>query len=219
MSQTSSDVVFVSLQSCAVQIEDWLSHPADSPPANAVPPDNEKERLIALSQLGLNSRTGLEFDDITHKISKMFGTPIALVSLLGNVSRPEHDKPVSTSAGTAMEQLRDEESLEAYVVAMNEILVVEDIKNDPRFSSNPMVLEKGIRFYAGAPLRTSAGTVIGSLCVIDTKVRTFTGEDQRRLQAEADALMARLVSDNPDQSAEKRTGETAVSDSVRDQLP
>jgi hypothetical protein len=55
--------------------------------------------------------------------------------------------------------------------------------------------------------------------VIDTKVRTFTGEDQQRLQAEADALMARLVSDNPDQSAEKRTGETAVSDSVRDQLP
>jgi GAF domain-containing protein len=111
-----------------------------------------------------------------------------------------------------MEQLRDEESLEAYVVAMNEILVVEDIKNDPRFSSNPMVLEKGIRFYAGAPLRTSEGTVIGSLCVIDTKVRTFTGEDQQRLQAEADALMARIASDSTVRSDQNQTGTAAAPD-------
>jgi GAF domain-containing protein len=54
------------------------------------------------------------------------------------------------------------------------------------------VLEKGIRFYAGAPLRTSAGLVIGTLCVIDTRPREFPELDCRRLQDMADELMSQI---------------------------
>ncbi len=38
-------------------------------------------------------------------------------------------------------------------------LVVPDARLDERFADNPLVLEKGIRFYAGAPLRNS--TMVG----------------------------------------------------------
>ena len=59
------------------------------------------------------------------------------------------------------------------MIAANEVLVSEDVTEDPRFADDPLVLEKGIRFYAGAPLRTSAGLVIGALCLIDTRPRQF----------------------------------------------
>ena len=201
--QTSSDVVIVTLKSCAAQIQDWLSHPTLSIQPNLVGPDNEQERLTALSQLGLDSKNEFKFDHITRKIAEAFGAPISLVSLLGVTARPEIGASPSPLSDDATEQQRDEESLEAHVVVMNTILVVEDIMNDPRFADSPMVLEKGIRFYAGAPLRTSDGTAIGSLCVIDTKPRKFTEAEQQSLQAEADALMAQLAGDSlkqPDQS-------------------
>jgi len=73
------------------------------------------------------------------------------------------------------------------------VLVAEDVAQDPRFSDNPLILEKGIRFYAGAPLRTASGLVLGSLCVIDTQPRAFADEDRERLQALADDLMVDLA--------------------------
>ena len=54
------------------------------------------------------------------------------------------------------------------------MLVIEDVAKDPRFANNPFLIENGIRFYAGAPLRSSSGFAIGSLCVIDTKPRSFS---------------------------------------------
>ena len=54
------------------------------------------------------------------------------------------------------------------------------------------LLEKGIRFYAGAPLRTSSGFVLGSLCVIDIKPRSFGPKDRKFLQFIADELMSKV---------------------------
>jgi GAF domain-containing protein len=78
------------------------------------------------------------------------------------------------------------------VVATDEVIVSEDVTEDPRFTNNPLVLEKGIRFYAGAPLRTSTGLALGSLCVIDMEPRKFSDEERIRLQNMADDLMAEL---------------------------
>jgi GAF domain-containing protein len=70
--------------------------------------------------------------------------------------------------------------------------VSEDVTKDARFDDDPLVLEKGIRFYAGAPLRTSSGLVVGCLCVIDTRPREFPEADRQRLQDMADALMIQV---------------------------
>jgi GAF domain-containing protein len=78
------------------------------------------------------------------------------------------------------------------VVADGEVLVVEDVAKDERFTSNPFLLENGIRFYAGAPLRTSSGFVLGSLCVIDIKPRSFSPKDCKFLQFIADELMSKV---------------------------
>jgi GAF domain-containing protein len=72
------------------------------------------------------------------------------------------------------------------------MLVSEDVAQDPRFSDDALVLERGVRFYAGAPLRTSSGLVVGSLSVIDTDSRRFSDADRQRLQHLADELMAEI---------------------------
>ena len=77
-------------------------------------------------------------------------------------------------------------------MSTDEVVVSEDVTKDPRFTNNPLVLEKGIRFYAGAPLRTSTALALGSLCVIDMEPREFSDEDRIRLQQMADDLMAEL---------------------------
>jgi GAF domain-containing protein len=89
-------------------------------------------------------------------------------------------------------QAPHEELIFSHMATADEVLVSEDVTKDPRFADNPLVLEKGIRFYAGAPLRTSDGLVLGSLCIIDMEPRQFPEADRERLQAMADEVMAEL---------------------------
>ena len=83
-------------------------------------------------------------------------------------------------------------SMCGHVVAQNDVLVVDDVKRDPRFASNPFLQSCGVRFYAGAPLRTRQGAVVGSLCVIDTKPRQITGRERELLRMVADAVMTEM---------------------------
>jgi GAF domain-containing protein len=74
------------------------------------------------------------------------------------------------------------------VVASDEVFVVRDLKRDRRFAKNPMVVEHGIRFYAGAPIRVGKGQTIGALCLMDTEPRTLTAQESRLLQANAEEV-------------------------------
>jgi GAF domain-containing protein len=94
------------------------------------------------------------------------------------------------------------------VIAAGDMLVSEDVTEDPRFADDPHVLERGIRFYAGVPLRTSSGHVVGCLCVIDTQPREFTARDRDRLQEMAKQLMIDI------QSTEGTAG--VVSDTLKE---
>ena len=85
-----------------------------------------------------------------------------------------------------------ETSICGHVVALGDMVVVEDVAKDSRFANNPFLIEKGIRFYAGAPLKTKAGFTVGSLCVIDAKPRAFGQKDRALLQKIADDLMGKV---------------------------
>ena len=52
-------------------------------------------------------------------------------------------------------------SLCGHVIAKDEVLIVRDLARDPRFANNPFVKERGLRFYAGVPLRGPNGFPIG----------------------------------------------------------
>jgi predicted PurR-regulated permease PerM/GAF domain-containing protein len=190
--QMAADRVFASLEACVDQVNAWVCRPASPGETPPVLPDTEQAQLAALHDLGLSSVKSRQFDEVSRKVSQAFDVPIALVSFVDEVHRPQPDATSLTEETQVIQQPPHQESLDAHVIAANEVLVSEDVTNDPRFADDPRVLEKGIRFYAGAPLRTSAGLVIGTLSVIDTRPREFSEPDCQRLQDMADELMSQI---------------------------
>jgi predicted Zn finger-like uncharacterized protein len=69
-------------------------------------------------------------------------------------------------------------SLCKHVVASGQPLIVDNAVRHPVLSANPAVTELGIVAYAGHPLRTEDGQVLGTLCAIDSKPRRWTEEDK-----------------------------------------
>ena len=76
----------------------------------------------------------------------------------------------------------------AQTILQPKLVVISDAAMDERFFNGPMVTHAGIRFYAGAPLLTKEGYVLGTLCVMDRLPRELPA-------AHKDALLtlARLV--------------------------
>ncbi len=63
---------------------------------------------------------------------------------------------------------------------------------DLRFAGNPALQGKGLRFYAGAPLRGPGGHVLGTLCLLDVEPRALSQSEVRLLEAMAKDLMQAL---------------------------
>ncbi len=72
-------------------------------------------------------------------------------------------------------------------------MIVADATTDPRFVENPAVTgEDGVRFYAGFPLRTPAGAVLGTLCVVDREPRELSEQQYGLLRTLAEQVMTQL---------------------------
>ena len=154
-------------------------------------PEHEAARLEALHASGMiEVRAGGHFDRVAHSMAEAFEMPIALVSLIDESCQLWTGAAASPPTSTPRARRAREFSICGHVVAGKAPLVVEDTMRDPRFLGNPFLRARGIRFYAGAPLRTAAGFVIGSLCVLDTRPRAFSAREMKLLQALADQLMA-----------------------------
>jgi GAF domain-containing protein len=187
--QMAADAVFASLQACSKQVEAWIGRAAARGDAPQVTADAERAQLTALRSLGMDASKREALDEASRKVAQAFNVPIALVSLI--------DDPHPTAADSVPNeglQRNHEGSLDTHVIAAGDILVSDDVTKDPRFADDPRVLERGIRFYAGVPLRTPSGHVVGCLCVIDTQPREFADRDRRRLQEMANQLMVDIQS-------------------------
>lgn len=73
------------------------------------------------------------------------------------------------------------------------MLVVEDALQDARFNTNPLVTgPPHLRFYAGAPLMGSDGSVYGMLYIADRKPRHFAAEQLSILGGFAEVCTRKL---------------------------
>ncbi len=63
-----------------------------------------------------------------------------------------------------------------YVVETKRPLLIPDFLVTEKFKNHYVCVNYGVRFYAGAPLTTSDGHVLGSLCLLDTQPIKF-GEE------------------------------------------
>ncbi|WP_082335729.1 sensor domain-containing diguanylate cyclase [Rheinheimera sp. KL1] len=77
--------------------------------------------------------------------------------------------------------------------APDTVMVVPDARLDSRFKENPMVLgEQGYRFYAGSPLVSPQGKVIGTICVFDYIAKQLNQKQIESLQALSRQVIAML---------------------------
>lgn len=143
-----------------------------------LPPD-EEERLRTLRAYEiLDTPPEAGFDELTRLAAEICRVPIAAVSLV-DTSRQWFKSIVGLEAT----QTSREVAFCAHTILQEEIMVVPDALQDPRFADNPLVRsDPCIRFYAGAPLRADTGHKLGSFCVIDRVPRQLDDFQARALR-------------------------------------
>jgi diguanylate cyclase (GGDEF)-like protein/PAS domain S-box-containing protein len=148
--------------------------------------------LAAYEAAGATRRTP-GMDRIARLAAKMAGTPIGLVTLVGEESQTfAGNFGLDHISGTPRDV-----SFCTHTIREAEPLVVADATDDPRFRDNPLVTgELGIRFYAGAPVISRRnGQRLGAVCVIDTAPHKVTGEAQRMMLKDMASMAAELLED------------------------
>lgn len=159
-----------------------------TPPPTPVPAD-EDLRLRELERHGvLDQPSDPDLDRIVELASAIFGTPIALISLV------DADRQwFLSSKGVEVRQTPREVAFCAHAITGPDVLVVPDALADERFRENPLVRQDPhIRFYAGAPLTTAAGHNLNTLCVIDREPRLPSDQQLQQLRWLAQLVMREL---------------------------
>jgi predicted Ser/Thr protein kinase len=146
-------------------------------PAAPIPRD-EKTRLLALASCRvLDTPAEAGFDGIALVASLIAGVPIAFVSFID-----AERQWFKAKVGLPVDETPRALSFCGHAILQPAPLVVTDARDDERFSDNPLV-EMGIRFYAGVPIRLDRGSAIGTLCVLDFEPRTLTEKQVKSLEA------------------------------------
>ncbi len=149
----------------------------------------ELTRLTSLKSYEiLDTALEPEYDDFTKLASQICGTPISAISFID-----ENRQWFKSSVGLKERQTPREISFCTHTIQQNDLFIVENALEDARFKNNPLVTgDLGIRFYAGAPLRSHDGQNLGTICVIDTKPRQITAEQGEALRILSKQLITQL---------------------------
>ena len=137
-------------------------------------PDGESQRLAAVYGLRLlDGPPDERFDRITRLASRLLNVPLVNISLI------DRERQYNLSHhGSAAQQHDRSSSFCSHAILENKPLIVPDARLDARFANNPLVTnEPHIRFYAGEPLATPDGSLVGALCILDSKPRVPSAED------------------------------------------
>jgi diguanylate cyclase (GGDEF)-like protein len=150
----------------------------------------EAARLQALEELDLlDSPRDPGFDRFVRLIQETFSVEIGIVSFIDG-----HRQWYKASAGMSVDELPRQDTFCRYVLASEDPLVVPDASLDERFAQHPVVINPPhVRFYAGFPLKTEDGLVVGTICAIDSKPGSFGKRDMRVFEELAGAVMDRVA--------------------------
>jgi signal transduction histidine kinase len=162
---------------------------ASAPPAVLADP----ARLAALRATALLDTPPEEaFDRLTRLASHALSVPVALVSLVGEdrqffkscVGLPE---PWASRRGTPLSH-----SFCQHAVASAEPLVIEDAREHPLVRDNLAIRDLDVIAYAGFPLTTSEGAVLGTFCAIDSQPRAWSDADVAFVREMAESAITEI---------------------------
>jgi GAF domain-containing protein len=122
------------------------------------------------------------FNRLANGLARSFDAPIALI-LAGD------EKECFWEAQCGLPESALSKSLCEQIVRSESVCVVADTQEEERFANDAFLKEQGIRFYAGAPLRSHEGQVVGTVCVLDTRPRQITDKQKQILAAVAESVV------------------------------
>ena len=156
--------------------------------ASAPIPDNEVGRLEALHSFAiLDTPPEERFDLFTKMATWLFDTPVSAINFV-DAERTFFKSTVGVNPYTPGRRT----SICAHAVGNGDaMMIVQDLSRDSRFSDHPLTT-KGLRFYAGALLRSESGHALGTLCVCDSRPHDFPIAKQQRLLQLAEGVEAVL---------------------------
>lgn len=221
---TGADEIAASIQETIGRVQRLLPELAGEP-AGAEAPANDVERVAALHGTGyLDETLRDDLDAIARRAADAFDVDVAMISAidadreiviggsreLSGFGRDEAGRPVLPRRAAICD----------YVVAGGETLVVADTERDARFTDNPVAKTWGLRFYAGAPLRSSDGFVLGALCILDAQARELDQRERElleKLAADVVEAISRSEADGTRQRPAEPEAETSAT--VGQQVP
>ncbi len=155
-------------------------------------PSNEIQRLrVVCSYNILDTLPEVDFDTLTRVTASALNMPAAVIGFMDSdrlwfksqlgLGVPQLDRQIAFCAHALMQP--------------GELLVVEDLRQDPRFLHNPLVTHPpNLRFYAGAPLIDSQGYALGTIAVVDTQPRLFDSAQRAMLGDFSTLVMSAIES-------------------------
>ncbi|WP_293889096.1 MULTISPECIES: response regulator [unclassified Sphingobacterium] len=155
---------------------------------NNVFPENELRRIEKLKSyelMGLGKDP--ELDVFAQAACLITDCPAALIGMM-----EQETQRIQSCVGIALETVDRNNTLCQYTIMSKEVVIIEDTFDDVRSSSNPLIREGNIRFYAGVPLLDDDGDALGTICVIDFQPKKLS-EKQVNSLAELGKAVTKIL--------------------------
>ncbi|MDF5708924.1 MAG: GAF domain-containing protein [Nostoc sp. S4] len=149
--------------------------------------DTEVARLEALRQYQiLDTEPEQAYDNLVQLAAFICGTPISLVNFID-----ENRQWFKAKVGLNISELPRSVGLSYLCQEQRNVVVIPDTLANDKLAQNAVVIGYPyVRFYAGVPLITPKGDMLGTLCVIDRVPKELSQK-----QIEALVALSRLVID------------------------
>ncbi|CAN7461995.1 GGDEF domain-containing protein [Acidovorax sp. LjRoot117] len=141
---------------------------------------DDVQRLLALQRYAiLDTPMEPAYDELADMAGHVCAAPVALVSFLDR-----ERQWFKAAVGLEVRETPLDQSICRYAARQTGVFVVPDLAQDARFAHFDIVTqEPPMRFYAGAPLVTADGYVLGTVCVLDYVPRLLAPRLQELLLA------------------------------------
>ncbi len=161
--------------------------------------NDESQRIQELqSYKVLDTAPDAGYDDLVWMAAQIFQAPISSIGYMDS-----NRLWLKAKRGTTAKEHPRSQAFCDWVVSHHLPLVVPDLSEHHYFKTFPSVTDDpGLRFYAGYPLKSSNGFVLGTLCVMDIKAQNPTEAQLRSL-----SILAGVVSERMEKALTQKTVE------------
>ena len=154
----------------------------------------DEQRLQEIHDLDLlSSDVDPILQEVAAEAASRLDLPVSLISVV--LDEALHVAGMHGPEGLWLGETRGhpvEWSFCATSVRTRDAFVVENAETHPDHRDNPLVTQDGVRCYAGVPLISSRGFVLGNLCVVGLEQRSFSDQDVDVLRELADQAVRRI---------------------------